>query len=327
MLESRIVIDLPSEAIGGDGFVSWIRGLFGGDRHLSGREELTVGGLSLLGGIAGSFRGAEVTNIISLMVDRELVYLDRHDVPDDIDAMCVAAEHQGVLNRPFEQMWLAFTHDETELHIVIEVSIKNHVLLGQEEMEVRLAGRFKECDPRPGEDVATYVQRVREFACNRELEVNARKALGLVKRRLTNGLTSSLYGATVTPHATQLVIRRPTLNELGGFRYLKFGDIAPRVYRPQGQEFGKVDLVSTYYFDPYYSLASWVFIDAMLHHHALRGPNVRVIREDGELQFKGSEAAGFAGDWAGIRGVELVDGSLRVSAELPDPGRIVDPIG
>ena len=96
MLESRIVIDLPSEAIGGTGFLSWIRGLFGGGRTVAGHEELTVGGLSLLGGIAGSFRRANVTNIISLLVDKELVYLDKHNVPDDIDAMCFAAEHQGV---------------------------------------------------------------------------------------------------------------------------------------------------------------------------------------------------------------------------------------
>ncbi|OIP41451.1 MAG: hypothetical protein AUK47_06255 [Deltaproteobacteria bacterium CG2_30_63_29] len=138
---------------------------------------------------------------------------------------------------------------------------------------------------------------------------------------MTNALSSSLYGATVTPHSTQLVLRRPTLMELGGFRHLKFGDIEPRADRPRGHEVGQVDLVSAYYFDPNSPLASWVFIDAMLHHHALRGPNVRVIGADGALQFKGSEAAGYDSDWAGIRGVELLESWLVISDDLPDPGR------
>ena len=116
-----------------------------------------------------------------------------------------------MLDRPFEQMWLAFTHEEAGLHVVIEVRIKRRVLLGQEEMDVRLAGRFEECDPRPGEDVVTYVRRVRALACDFELETKAHEALGGLKRRLTNALSSSLYGATVTPHSTQLVLQRPTL--------------------------------------------------------------------------------------------------------------------
>jgi len=100
-------------------------------------------------------------------------------VPDDIDAMCFAAEHQGVLDQPFEQMWLAFTPDEAGLHVVIEVRSKRRVLLGHKEMDVRLTGRFEECDPRPGEDVVTYVRRVRELACDAGLETKAHEALGV----------------------------------------------------------------------------------------------------------------------------------------------------
>jgi len=86
MLKARIAVDLPSaETQRSMGPVEWVRSLFGAQIDLrSGKEELTVCAFSLVEGLIAGFARAGVADVLSFLVDRQVVYLDSNDVPDDL---------------------------------------------------------------------------------------------------------------------------------------------------------------------------------------------------------------------------------------------------
>src|SRR5579864_1568949 len=162
MIKSRITVDLPSvETRRSMGPVEWMRSLFGASIDLrSGKEELTVGALSLVEGLVEGFSRAGVTNAISLLVDKKVVYLDTNDVPDDIPLIGKAAEQTGILDKKFTEMHLVLSHKEAGLHVICDTLIQSKVLLGEAEMQVVLSARVEDLQIRPGETAQAYAERI-----------------------------------------------------------------------------------------------------------------------------------------------------------------------
>ncbi len=117
MLTSHIQVDLPSQdLLRRKGPIEWIRSLFGAQIDLrTGKEELTIGAFSLVEGLVQAFGrvrlgGKPVTDAISFLVDKRVIYLDSEDVDHDLKEVSAQAQKAGVFNRPFREMHLVLTH-------------------------------------------------------------------------------------------------------------------------------------------------------------------------------------------------------------------------
>lgn len=186
LLKSRILVDLPSaETDRRRGPIEWLRSLFGAQLDLrSGREELTVGALWLVEGLVEGFAAAGVHDVSSFLVDRETVYLDTREVPDDLPMIVRAAEAAGVLDREFREMHLVLAHRSETLHTVIDCAVKNGVLLGEAEMAIALSS-------------------VRASAAGDSAEP-ARRELDALTERISNELSILLVGARVIRDAASV---------------------------------------------------------------------------------------------------------------------------
>src|SRR5215470_13097682 len=104
MLQARITVDLPSvETHRRAGLFEWVRSVFGATIDLrSGREALTIGAFSLVEGMVAAFAKAGITNVISFLVDKRVVYLDANDVADDLGLIVDASQAAGVFDRSFK---------------------------------------------------------------------------------------------------------------------------------------------------------------------------------------------------------------------------------
>jgi hypothetical protein len=116
MLNARLTVDLPSvETLRRMGPVEWLQSLFGRriDLH-NGEEELIIGALALVQALYNAFRNIGVTNAISLLVDKKVLYADAHEVENDLDLILrrlrfgADARKSGYRPVPTRQPHLAF---------------------------------------------------------------------------------------------------------------------------------------------------------------------------------------------------------------------------
>ena len=324
MHKSRIVVDLPSaETDRRRGPIEWLRSLFGAQLDLrSGREELTVEATWLVEGLVEGFAAVGVQDVISFLVDKQVVYLDTKDVPGDLPLIVRAAESAGVLDRKFREMHLVLAHRTETLHTIVDCTIKNGVLLGEAEMTIALSSRIRELQIRPGETAGAYADRVRAFAAGGDTFAPSRHVHDALTKRIADELASVLRGARVTREASSTELVRPDARQVGRFRKLGFGDRvqAPR-YRavPTTQRHGAyADAFYCHYYDPYYDLTSYLLVDAMVHHGAWRSPDVHVVDPEGCRLFAGDAAPRTGEGWACAGAVSFGDGGdLEVSRSIP----------
>ncbi|HLK92239.1 MAG TPA: hypothetical protein VKZ18_20260, partial [Polyangia bacterium] len=147
MLKSTIHVELPNTfAERNKTAGEWVRSLFGAKLDLRDPDhhELTMSAVSLVAGLVEGFSAAGVTDVISFIVDKKVVYMDTTDVPDDLSLLLEAAEVKGIYTRHFSEMHLVLSHKEAGLHVIIDVQILNRVLTDQEQMRVSLSARIEE---------------------------------------------------------------------------------------------------------------------------------------------------------------------------------------
>jgi hypothetical protein len=319
MLKSRIVVDLPSvETHRRMGPIEWVRSLFGAKIDLrSGKEELTVGAFSLVEGLTEAFASVGVTDAISFLVDKKVVYLDTNDVPDDLPLIAKAAEAAEILDKPFREMHLVLAHRSATLHTILDCTIESKVVLGQAEMEIEVSSRLVDLQIKPGETAEQYGERVKAFAAQAESFEPGRRELDQLVERVAAALRGKLVGANVTRDDAVVQIIRPDRRQIGKFGDLQFGAFvrAPQ-YRavPTTQRAGAyADPFYYYYYDPYYDFMSYMLVDSMIHDAMWSSPHVHVVDPTGSMLFTGDQAAGHANDnWVGHDAVQVTDGGVIV---------------
>ena len=169
MLRAKITVDLPSaETSRSKGPIEWVRALFGAKIDLrSGKEALTIGAFALVEGVVAAFADAGVHDAMSFLVDQKVIYMDPHDVPDDLPLIARAAELTGVLNKPFREMHLVLGHKTEWLHTLIDCTITNQVMLGAAELTMVLSSRMRKLQIVAGESAQQYADRVRALQHNK----------------------------------------------------------------------------------------------------------------------------------------------------------------
>jgi uncharacterized membrane protein YgcG len=324
MLKSTITIDLPSAvADRSKTAVEWVRSLFGAKLDLrSDQEELTISAVSLVAGMVEGFSAAGLTDVISFVVDKKVVYLDTREVADDLSLILQAAEQKGILEKRFNEMHLVLSHKQAGLHVLVDVRIRNRVLLGQEEMHLDLSARVDELQIQAGESADTYRKRIEAFMANPARTDGYRLALDGLTRRIADQLGLTLVGARASAQPAVVQIIRPGASQLGRFRKLAFGGGVERPhYRPVPtyQRSGAyADPFFYYYYDPYYDFMSWVMLDAMLHHHYWASPAIQVVDTSGTFVGTGAQPDLVTDAWAGRDAVTVGSDSLSVDSSVPD---------
>jgi hypothetical protein len=310
------------------GPIEWVRSLFGEKIDLrSGIEALTVSAFTIVDGLVRTFYAAGITNVISFLVDKRVVYMDTNNVPDDLPLLAQAAQQAGVLDRKFNQMRLVLTHEEAGVHIIFDVGIVDGVVKGTDEMWIDISGRVEELRVNPGETAQQFAERVRAFGRSPDAVEPYRLAVDAIKNRLFDALRTAIPGARVTPSSTIVSIVRPDAEQIGRFRKLGFGSRAsPPVYRPVPtlQRYGAYrDPFYYYYYDPYYDFMSWVLINDVITqpvHDHWHTDHVYVVSPTGQPLYAGSTAAEHANDgWLGSGAVAFDDtGNLEVAPAIPE---------
>jgi len=333
MFKSRIVVDLPSaETERRKGPIEWLRSLFGAQLDLrSGREELTVSALWLVEGLVEGFAAVGVHDVISFLVDKQVVYLDHQDVPDDLPMVVQAAEAAGVLDRKFREMHLVLAHRGDALHAIIDCTIQNGVLLGEAEMTIALSGRVRALQIESGETAQHYADRVRAFAAGGESFEPGRRELDALTEKIAHELSSVLAGARVQHEPAVVQLVRPDARQIGNFRHLRFGDhVRPPAYRavPAMQRRGAYDdPFYDHYYDPYYDFTNYVIVDSMVHAGAWHSGHVHVVDPQGHPLFVGDAPPGGGdGSWIGDGAVSFGDdGELEINRSIPELGTLEAP--
>ena len=324
MLKSAITVDLPSaRADRSKTPVEWVRALFGARLDLrSNQEELTISAMSLVVGLVEGFSAAGITDVISFVVDKKVVYLDTREVADDLSLVLQAAEQKGILEKRFNEMHLVLSHKESGLHVLIDVRIRNRVMLAEEEMNIDLSGRIEELQIQSGEEASTYRARIESFMSATARTDGYRLALDALTNRLADKLGLTLVGARAKVRPTTVQIIRPGPQQLGRFRKLPFGSgVARPHYRPVPtyQRSGAyADPFFYYYYDPYYDYMSWIMLDAMLHQHYWHSPAIQVVDTSGSLVGTGDRLDVATDSWAGRDAVTVGDDGISVDSSVPD---------
>jgi hypothetical protein len=324
MIKARIIIDLPSrELLRRKGVLEWIRSLFGIEIDLrTGKEELTLGSYLLMQGLLSALARANVTDVISLIVDRSVIYIDTDEVSLDLPRLDEAVQHSGMCDRPFREMHLVLSHREHDLHTIIDVRVTSQVIVGQSEMLVTLSSRPEGLRVRKGESASAYGARVQAFIADEAGIAQARQTADALVRRLADAFEDALTGAKVWCEPSWIQIIRPSVEQIGRFRQLGFdAHVQEPHYRPvptQHRSGAYADPFYYYYYDPYYDLVQFWIVSAMLEHALWHSPDVHVVDRGGQELFTG-HAVHADTLWAGGGAVSFDDaGTLHVHESIPD---------
>ena len=108
------------------GPIEWVRSLFGEPIDLrSGQVQTTVSAFSLFTGLYRAFVRAKITDAVSFLVDKRVIYVDTQEVTHDLDLVAQAAQQRGVLDRPFREMHLVLTQHRAGIHLLFDLRVSD----------------------------------------------------------------------------------------------------------------------------------------------------------------------------------------------------------
>lgn len=325
MLQSKVIIDLPSREVLREKTVGeWFTSIFGSRPDLrTGREIMTVSAYAVLEGIVNGFADAGMTNVISLIVDNRTIFLDTQDVPDDLFVMHRVATRSGALNRRFQEMHIAFTHEEDDLHIIIDVKLRPYVLLGEEELVITLSGRPTTLRLKDNETASRYRSRIHKFASSTKNLERLREKLNHVTDLLAGCLHRTIPGAEIHTEEAMVQLIRPSAQQLGAMRHLDFRHYEGGRYRPAPARYHGgvvIDPFYHYYYDPFYDFAMFVLIGAAIE-FAWHMPYVYFIEPSGAFLGYAHELDYdvFTDQWVGYDALHFDDtGNFWIDDSIPE---------
>ncbi len=233
-LKSRSICRVPKPAeVKGPSNIEWVRALFGAKIDLrSGKEALTIGAFALVEGVVAAFADAGVHDAMSFLVDQKVIYMDPHDVPDDLPLIARVAELTGVLNKPFREMHLVVGHKTEWLHTLIDCTITNQVMLGAAELTMVLSSRMRKLQIVAGESAQQYADRVRAFAAQQDSYQPYLQSLDRLTSQLVQALQTGFVTSRVSREPATVQLVRQSGAQVSKFRKLQFGsDVVAPSYR------------------------------------------------------------------------------------------------
>ena len=342
MLYSSIHVDLPSEELlRRKTALEWIAGLIGRNVALgTGEGELrTVTGLSLFERIVAGLSEVGITDVLSVLVDHKLAYVDTDANSGDLATAVAELDARGLLERPFESMHMVLSRRHEGLHALVDVRLHRRVAIGAPELQIALAGRVEALQIRRGEGPSDYAERLRAVAREPAPIVRAQAEFAQLVTDTAAALERALAEQVMSIDRSPVELRlvRPGPRALDRFRRLAWGPaVQMPSYRavPAGQgSRAAQEPFRRHYDDPYFDFATWVLLTEIVAGRGWLGLDYAVLDEAGERLWGPANAVGQApvgGDVADP--VTIVDGAVVVDPAVPtfaddDPnaGADVDP--
>jgi hypothetical protein len=325
MLKTRIEVDLPGvEVLRSMGPIEWIRSLFGERIDLrSGQVQTTISAFSLLEGLHKAFSRVGVTDAVSFLVDKRVIYVDTQEVTHDLTLVWQAALERKVLDRAFHEMHLVLTRHQAGIHLLFDIRLTARVVQGDPHLTVDIAGRPEELRIRRGESAQEYALRIQHLTSNDGGAEAYRDALDAIGQDVATALRHEIPGAVaeVVPSKVQLV--RPGNKQLSNFRHLQFGqDVTEPSYRPvpsKARHGAYADPFVYYWHDPYWDFTNFLLISSMLNHHHWHTPEVIVVDSGGQQLFDGAHVDPSTIEPV-LDQVELGADGVQVDQSIPDAG-------
>lgn len=334
MLIADVYIDLPSEEIkraksGWDAFKS----LVGKQEDLgTGVEILTVDEHVVFAKLVEAFRIAGLTNVISLMVDNQVVFVDEDASDDDLALMIKQANESGVFNRNMEELRMVLETRIKGMHVILDLEMLTSVLLGREEIHLQLAARIDDLRPRVGSTAADYNTRIREFCSDWGNMSPYVDALRRFREALTISLKRSLPYCPTRVEDVRVQIVALQDEQIGRFRELVFGDeLMQPVYRPAPLVERRgffADRFMYFYYDAYVNFLYWVILDEMIASGAWNVPELQIVEPGGVPVASGADLIRKKNSlgWRSEVIAFADDGALRVSENIRMPSLSGDPL-
>jgi hypothetical protein len=195
------------------------------------------------------------TNAISLVIDDQVLYQDKEGRPDDFGDLFLAFhDNAPVFGGSFRLLRLAAEHEEAGLHLVIEAIARTEHPVDEPAARVVVAGRLKDFEPRPGEDGASYRQRLEPLAGDPMRVTAAQRQFESFVARLGDAMRGSMPEAEVKVLEANALIERPSE------RPAKPAPPTSRRYDPYAYHYGSP-------LDPILSMVMWSSFLSMGHHH------------------------------------------------------------
>jgi len=288
MLKATVTVDLPSaEVRESRGLLGWLLGSSQG----SGKEALTVSKLRLVEQLIYGFREAGVDDVISLMFDDDVAYLDCEGRDKDLEELHDAARGEAGKSKNFDLMFLTLEHQSAGLRTLIDARVQREVALGEEELSIILSSRLLALAPRGDEHAQAYGERLRRQAFDEGALDAAREALDALASRLAEALQQTFErSAMAQPSIVELI--EPAPAQLRLMPALKFGDKAQTpTYRPKPSKRIQGNFADPFYYfvyDPYLALRHALLLKAFEEGAHVATP-LHVLDARGRLLFRGKE--------------------------------------
>jgi len=315
MLRARITVDLPATE------VSDARRRLGRRNFDVTVEEAGAPTSSIVKGLFGGFAATGVSDVLSFLVDQEVIFVDFLQVDGDLEAAFSAWLDRGTPERPFEEMRLVASQRGAGLHVVFDAVVRRQGPLGEPEMSIEVSARPDELEIRAGERADEYAARVARFsAAGFRLDAQRHALDGLVTC-LAGEIARRLVCESVVAQQARIEIVRPTSQDLAALERLPFGDgveevtcrpLPPAARRPDEDPFG------VHYGDPYWMLTNYLLLTHVVRDGHLCSPDVWIVDGEGYQIATGDDSGAIADDGWNSSALAIGFGVRRDSGDSMD---------
>lgn len=278
--QARVFFAVGEEVFRKPSFWDKFKTMLGSDVDLR-TGELTLAGnaLATVEQVQQAFAVAKITNAVSLVVDRDIVFQDLENRDNDADMLARAARASaGRLSQPFDVVRIVFEHEKAGLHSLIEATVRGKYKQTEAAVTVAIGSRITELRPQEDEDMEVAKERIGKALGNTNLVPTYKAVLDELVGRMETALSRVFAGARIeVDHADVQVVKpsRDDVQALADGATLRDASLRSTPYYSPGFRYGAYyDPWGTYYYDPMDTFVNLMVLDAIMspRHHWGYGP-------------------------------------------------------
>ncbi len=248
------------------------KGFLGSDVDLRpGAVSLAGTALALTAQVQQAFKLAKVTNAVSLVVDKDIVYQDVDDKPDDADLLLQAARRGAArFAQAFEVVRIVFEWQGGGISVLIEAIVRGKYRPGEPAVVLSYGARIDALRPADGEDTETAKERIGKALADVNVVPVAKNTLDGLVGRVEGALSRTFVAAQFETDHADVNVRKPSgqeVRDMAGNWQNHHADLRQAPNYAYGWNSRYYDPWGTYYYDPMDTFVSLMVIDAVMHPH------------------------------------------------------------
>ena len=276
--QTRVFLRAGEEVFRKPSFWDKFKTFVGSDVDLrTGEISIAQNALATTEQVQQAFKLAKVTNAVSLVVDKDIVFQDLHDKADDADLLLEAAHRNAArFTQPFQVIRVVFEWEGHGIHTLIEAVVRCKFKPQEPAVILSYGARIDALRPHDGEDQDAARDRIGKALGDKNLVPLAKNALDQLVARVEAALARAFAGSTLeTDHADVQVVKpsnQDVRDMAGGWDHHHNPDVrsAP-AYSGYGGGYGwgqrYYDPWGTYYRDPMDTFVNLMILDALVSPH------------------------------------------------------------